>query len=401
MRGQYFFLGCIVFFAGVITHDLIFTFGEMAIFFDFKALKPSKKTAMGLYGRVQQSAPVEFTPSSSILVTGAAGFIGMHVCIELEKLGIPTSKVVALDNFNGYYSPAYKRARAAHLLNKTGIEVLDADVCDDGKLRELFDEHRFTHVVHLAAQPGVRYAASHPMEYVERNLDCYVRLLETIVHRPEDDPRVHFVYASSSSVYGLNTKVPLAESDRVDRPASLYGATKKANEELALSYHNVYGLESVGLRFFTVYGPWGRPDMAVYKFTDQIIAGKAIRVFNNGKMKRDFTYIDDIVAGIIAAMRFRDVAHHPQVFNLGNSEPVAVEDFVHLLEVATNTSATVIDAGESKGEVDATYASTVLSRDLLKYNPKTSMPEGLKHFIEWYHSPYRRPEFSETKGRRI
>jgi nucleoside-diphosphate-sugar epimerase len=241
--------------------------------------------------------------SASVLVTGAAGFIGSALARSLALPGpdgVPKVRdVVGLDNFNDYYSPALKRARAARTQADSGVVVVDGDVCDGDLLTALFDTHNFTHVVHLAAQAGVRYSIKHPQSYVRNNVECFVTLAEVVRRRTND---VQFVYASSSSVYGLNDDIPFAEHHSVDRPANLYGATKRMNENIAYSYHHLYGLHSIGLRFFTVYGPWGRPDMAAYLFTERISRGESITVYNGGHMRRDFTYIDDIVRGIEGSM---------------------------------------------------------------------------------------------------
>lgn len=246
--------------------------------------------------------------NTRVLVTGAAGFIGFHSASRLASLG---AQVVGIDDFNGYYSPELKRARALKLKTTWGVNVVDGDVCDAEKLSGLFKQFKPTHVLHLAAQPGVRYSLKHPQVYVRANMQCFVTLLETMVapssftaaKRGEAAPELpYLVYASSSSVYGANSKVPFAESDTADRPANLYGATKRANEQTAFAYHQLFGLRSVGLRFFTVYGPWGRPDMAVYSFANAMEAGKPITLFNGGAMRRDFTYVGDIVDGIVKVL---------------------------------------------------------------------------------------------------
>ncbi|KAL6311511.1 hypothetical protein AAG906_009895 [Vitis piasezkii] len=248
--------------------------------------------------RVRSSAKVRARNGISVLVTGAAGFVGTHVSAALKRRG---DGVVGLDNFNDYYDPSLKRARQA-LLERTGVFIVEGDINDSELLRKLFEVVAFTHVMHLAAQAGVRYAMENPSSYVHSNIAGLVNLLEVC---KSANPQPAIVWASSSSVYGLNTKVPFSERDRTDQPASLYAATKKAGEEIAHTYNHIYGLSLTGLRFFTVYGPWGRPDMAYFFFTKDILKGKSIRIFeapNHGTVARDFTYIDDIVKGCVAAL---------------------------------------------------------------------------------------------------
>ncbi len=232
----------------------------------------------------------------TILLTGAAGFIGFHTALALVKRG---DTVIGLDNFNSYYSPKLKKERALQL-RAHGIEVVEADINDRATLHGLFEEHPITDTLHLAAQAGVRYARKHPEAYLSSNIDGFLSILETLrLH-----PTVKLTYASSSSVYGRNEKTPFAVTDRTDQPANLYAATKKANELMAYSYHHLYDIPMTGLRFFTVYGPWGRPDMAYYSFTEKILKGEPIHLFNEGKMRRDFTYIDDVVRGTLAALDY-------------------------------------------------------------------------------------------------
>jgi UDP-glucuronate 4-epimerase len=237
-----------------------------------------------------------------VLVTGAAGFIGFHAASRLASLG---ADVLGLDDFNGYYSPALKRARTAKLEATWHVKTLDGDVCDAELLGDLLRRFAPTHVLHLAAQPGVRYSLKHPQVYVRANVQCFVTLLEALAApASEGGPAAqpYLVYASSSSVYGANRKTPFAEADSADRPTNLYGATKRGNEQTAFAYHQLFGLRSVGCRFFTVYGPWGRPDMAVYSFADAMEAGKPLTLFNGGAMQRDFTYVDDIVDGVVKVL---------------------------------------------------------------------------------------------------
>ncbi|HEY5260224.1 MAG TPA: NAD-dependent epimerase/dehydratase family protein, partial [Rhabdochlamydiaceae bacterium] len=230
----------------------------------------------------------------NIFITGIAGFIGFHVAEALRRRG---DTVVGCDNFNSYYDPKLKRDRAA-LLEKQGVKIIEMDICDGPLLEKHVRENKITHFLHLAAQAGVRHSIKHPEDYVASNLEGFVQVIEVIRRHP----KIPFIYASSSSVYGLNKKIPFSESDPTDMPTSLYGATKKSNELVAHAYHHMYGISVTGLRFFTVYGPWGRPDMAYFSFTDNILKGKPLQIFNEGKMKRDFTYIDDIVAGTLAAI---------------------------------------------------------------------------------------------------
>jgi len=311
--------------------------------------------------------------SKTILVTGAAGFIGYHLAQALHARG---DIVYGLDNFNDYYDPLLKHARHEHL-QKLGIHVLDLDIADAGRLNSLFQEVQPTHVAHLAAQAGVRYSIDHPQAYVHSNLVGFVNILEACRHYGA--PKL--IYASSSSVYGANTKIPFSETDKADNPVSLYGATKKANEELAASYHYLYKLCVTGLRFFTVYGPWGRPDMAYYSFTQAISNGEPIRVFNHGQMRRDFTYINDIVHGVIAAI---DLGAPLEVFNLGNHEPVALNRFIEIIEDTLGRKAVREELPMQQGDVVETYADITHSQQLLGYTPKTSLEEGLPRFIDWF-----------------
>ncbi|CAI5982319.1 unnamed protein product [Closterium sp. NIES-64] len=272
-----------------------------------------------------------------VLVTGAAGFVGSHTSLALKRRG---DGVVGIDNFNSYYPVALKRARQERLL-ANGVFIVEGDVNDQRLLAKLFEIVRFTHVLHLAAQAGVRYAVHNPLAYVQSNVAGFVALLEEI---KKADPQPAVVYASSSSVYGLNSKVPFSEEDRTDRPASLYAATKKADEVLGHTYNHIYGLSITALRFFTVYGPWGRPDMAYFSFTRNIMAGKPIKIFRGPKgeeLARDFTFIDDVVKGCVASLdtalpsvgsKGKRRKAQFRVYNLGNTQPVKVGDFVSILE---------------------------------------------------------------------
>ncbi|MBS0623543.1 MAG: NAD-dependent epimerase/dehydratase family protein [Verrucomicrobia bacterium] len=318
--------------------------------------------------------------SKKILLTGAAGFIGFHTAAALKQRG---NHVVGLDNFNSYYDPLLKRKRVA-LLKQMGIEVIEGDVTDAELLKQIFQKEEWTHVLHLAAQAGVRYARKHPQSYLKNNLEAFLCLLEQL----KLSPHISLVYASSSSVYGTNEKVPFSVDDRTDCPANLYAATKKANELMAYSYHHMYGLRTTGLRYFTVYGPWGRPDMAYFLFTDAIMKEKPIVLFNHGKMWRDFTYIDDIVEGTLAALE-----RVPQgVFNLGNHQSESLADFVSILEEALGKKAHVEFAECPPDEILTTYADISLSQEKLAFTPKVPLKEGLYKFVSWY------KEFSLTNA---
>ncbi len=311
-----------------------------------------------------------------IFVTGAAGFIGFHLIKALHAGGV---QAIGFDNFNPYYDVALKRDRAAEL-QKLGVEIIEGDICSFETLSRA--TAKATHMVHLAAQAGVRYSLENPQTYVKSNLEGFVNVLEACRHQPG----MKLIYASSSSVYGLNSKVPFKEDDRSDQQASLYGATKKSNELMAATYHHLFKIPTIGLRFFTVYGPWGRPDMAYYSFTKAILEGKPIDVYNHGKMQRDFTYIDDIVQGVLAAI---DSAASCELFNLGNHQPVPLMEFIETVERACGKKAQLNFAPMQSGDVLATYADIEKSRQLLGFAPRTSLKEGIPQFVKWfrhYHS---------------
>jgi UDP-glucuronate 4-epimerase len=314
--------------------------------------------------------------SKSILITGAAGFIGFHLAIALQARG---DKVVGYDSFNDYYSPALKRKRAAELA-KIGISIIEGDICDDQSLQKSIKKHQVDHLVHLAAQAGVRYSLVNPQAYVRANLEGFATILEVCRHA-----QLPLTYASSSSIYGANSKIPFSVEDRTDSPVSFYGATKKSNELRAHSYHHLFGIPTTGLRFFTVYGPWGRPDMAYYSFAEAIMQGKPIELFqppsDKGEMRRDFTYIDDIVEGTVAAI---DLCAPHAIFNLGNHRPVAVKQLVSLLELYLGKKGHLIFKPMPLGDVPSTYADIESSRTLLGFEPKISLEEGIKRFIDWY-----------------
>ncbi|KAE9592258.1 hypothetical protein Lal_00035247 [Lupinus albus] len=345
--------------------------------------------------RVRSSARIRSPNGVSVLVTGAAGFVGTHVSAALKRRG---DGVLGLDNFNDYYDPSLKRARQA-LLERSGVFIVEGDINDAALLRKLFEVVPFTHVMHLAAQAGVRYAMQNPGSYVHSNIAGFVNLLEIC---KSVNPQPSIVWASSSSVYGLNTNVPFSERDRTDQPASLYAATKKAGEEIAHTYNHIYGLSLTGLRFFTVYGPWGRPDMAYFFFTKDILKGKSISIFeaaNHGTVARDFTYIDDIVRGCLGALDTAEKSTGSggkksgpaqlRVFNLGNTSPVPVSDLVTILERLLKVKAKRnIMKLPRNGDVQFTHANISYAQRELGYKPITDLQSGLKKFVRWYLNYY-------------
>lgn len=315
-------------------------------------------------------------PKYTVLVTGAAGFIGMHTSIELKKMGM---NPIGYDNVNQYYSIELKESRIEEL-KKMDIPFVRGDVCDVAKLKETIQEHKITRFIHLAAQAGVRYSLEHPLEYTRNNVDCTVNILEVMVELGlTEDP---LVYASSSSVYGNNVKIPFQETDPVEDPASLYAATKRSDELIAHTYFNLHNVSSIGLRFFTVYGPYGRPDMAPWIFTNKISNNETIRVFNHGKSRRDFTYVLDIVQGIIHSL-FVDTGQ-PEIINLGNGHPVVLGDFVRIVEERVGRKAQIHSVGMQKGDVPTTYADITKARYLLGYSPTTSIEDGISAFVKWF-----------------
>ncbi|PKU66748.1 UDP-glucuronate 4-epimerase 1-like [Dendrobium catenatum] len=345
--------------------------------------------------QVRVSASPRRPSGLTVLVTGAAGFIGSHCSLALRKRG---DGIVGLDNFNSYYDPSLKKARRSHLSSHS-IFIVDGDINDARLLSKLFDIVPFSHVLHLAAQAGVRYAIENPSSYIHSNIAGLVTLLEAV---KSADPQPAFIWASSSSVYGLNDIVPFSESHRTDRPASLYAATKKAGEEITHTYNHIHGLSITGLRFFTVYGPWGRPDMAYFFFTKAILAGKPITIYRGRdglNLARDFTYIDDIVRGCLAALdtagkstgsggKKRGAAPY-RIFNLGNTSPVNVPTLVSILERHLKLKAKkhVIEM-PSNGDVPFTHANITLAMAELGYKPTTNIDAGLKKFVKWYISYY-------------
>lgn len=323
-----------------------------------------------------------------VLVTGAAGFVGYHLCRRLLQDG---GHVVGIDNLNPYYDVALKQARLDNLLSSEAFSFRQGDICDQGFLEEVFSEHNPSVVVNLAAQAGVRYSITNPEVYVQSNVVGFLRILEACRHHPVR----HLLYASSSSVYGGNIKVPFEESDHVDHPVSLYAATKKSNELMADCYSHLYGIPATGLRFFTVYGPYGRPDMAYFNFLDRYFAGQPIYIYNNGDLEhdllRDFTYIDDVIESVIRLMHRPPTGPEPhELYNIGNSHPEKLTSFIETLE--TCLSGTLgrsvrfdkVFEPRKPGDVCATYASTERLQSAVGYQPQTSLEEGLHRFTDWY-----------------
>ena len=320
---------------------------------------------------------------AKILVTGAAGFIGFHLTQRLLERG---DEVVGLDNINDYYPQELKYARLKELDGAEGFRFVKGDIADREMLPKLFAEEGFDAVMNLAAQAGVRYSIENPFAYVEANLVGFANILECCRHYPVK----HLVYASSSSVYGGNTKTPFSEEDKVDNPVSLYAATKKANELMASCYSKLYKIPATGLRFFTVYGPWGRPDMAPMLFAKAISKGEPIKVFNNGDMMRDFTFVDDIVEGIIRvidkAPEEDSDGRRATVYNIGCSNPVKLMDFIQTIEQAIGRPAEKIMLPMQPGDVYQTYADTTKLENDMGYKPTTTLQEGISRFIAWYKS---------------
>ncbi|HSW86774.1 MAG TPA: NAD-dependent epimerase/dehydratase family protein [Rhabdochlamydiaceae bacterium] len=313
-----------------------------------------------------------------VFITGIAGFIGFHLALYLHDRG---DFVCGCDNFNEYYDPDLKKKRA-RILKDTGIQVIESEIHNSPLLEKAISEHEITHFVHLAAQAGVRHSIQYPEQYVHANLDGFVQVLEVCKRHPV----MKFIYASSSSVYGLNQKVPFSEHDATDKPASFYGATKKSNELIAAAYHNIHGMDVTGLRFFTVYGPWGRPDMAYFSFTQRIMQGLPIQLFNQGQMKRDFTYIDDIVRGTASAI---DLGAKCEIFNLGNNRTEDLSELISIIEKLTGKKALKQLLPMQTGDVTITYADISKSQDQLGYKPLVSLQEGMEHFMNWYRQYYR------------
>ena len=331
-----------------------------------------------------------------ILVTGAAGFIGFHVARRLLGDG---HDVIGLDNMNAYYDPALKEARLAELAKANRFRFVKLDLADREGIANLFKEFRFPHVIHLGAQAGVRHSLNDPFAYVDANLTGFATILEGCRH----NSCRHLLYASSSSVYGSNTKMPFSVHDNVDHPLSLYGASKKANELMSHAYAHLFGLPMTGLRFFTVYGPWGRPDMAMWVFAKAIFAGEPIKLFNNGDMRRDFTYVDDVVESVVRLVDHSPLGHSSpsaipdpgsstapwRLYNIGNNQPIELLEVVRLLEEAIGKKAKRDLLPMQPGDVPATYADVDdLTREV-DFRPKTPISEGVRRFIDWYRSYHR------------
>jgi UDP-glucuronate 4-epimerase len=331
----------------------------------------------------------------TFFVTGVAGFIGYWVAKSLLARG---DRVVGLDNLNAYYEVSLKEARLSQLRasgDANYFEWIHGDLLDRACLETIFERHAFDGVIHLAAQAGVRHSLSHPQAYIDSNVTGFLNVLERVRQRP-----VHLVYASSSSVYGGLNELPYSETQNVDRPVSLYAATKRANELMAHTYSHLFQISATGLRFFTVYGPWGRPDMAYFKFVKSILEGRPIEIYNEGKMQRDFTYIDDIVSGVLEVMdcppvtkpsdqQFAfDVLPAHRLLNIGNHQPVQLTDFVSIIEQALGKKAEKIYRPMQPGDVPATYAETLALQQLTGFAPNTPLAEGVRRFVAWYRSYY-------------
>jgi len=332
-----------------------------------------------------------------ILITGAAGFIGSALALRLAERG---ERITGLDNLNHYYDVRLKEARLARVSRKPGFEFVRSDITDGAAMAALFGGQRFDTVVHLAAQAGVRYSLENPKAYIDSNLVGFGHILEGCRHGGVR----HLVFASSSSVYGANKRLPFSEHDNVDHPVSLYAATKKANELMAHSYAHLYGLPCTGLRFFTVYGPWGRPDMALFKFTRGILAGEPLPVFNRGKMIRDFTYIDDIVEGVVRVID-RPAEPDPQwnaerpdsarssapwrIYNIGNHQPVELMRYIEVLESCLGRKAILDLQPIQPGDVPSTYADIAELQAATGFKPTTTVETGVRRFVEWYREYYK------------
>ena len=322
-----------------------------------------------------------------VLVTGAAGFIGFHVSQVLLARG---DTVIGIDNLNSYYDVALKAARVKALeahANARNFQFIKLDIADNQALADLFTSHKPQRVVHLAAQAGVRYSLKNPHAYTQSNLVGFTNILEACRHYAVE----HLLYASSSSVYGGNSKLPFSEQDSVDHPVSFYAASKKANELMAHTYSHLYQLPTTGLRFFTVYGPWGRPDMSPILFADAITQGKLIQVFNHGDMQRDFTYIDDIVEGVIGVLDKTPEANNGgfyRLFNIGNNQPEKLLDFIALLENALGKTAQKEMLPMQPGDVKATFADTTALENWVGFKPRTDLKVGVQKFVDWYRAYY-------------
>ncbi len=335
--------------------------------------------------------------NNKILITGSAGFVGYHLSKRLCKEGY---SVYGIDNLNSYYDPSLKTARLKELESFENFKFVKIDLQNKETLVSLFKNANLKYIFHLAAQAGVRYSIENPYAYIESNINGFLNILEMCRNFPVE----HLIYASSSSVYGANIKQPFFEGDNVDHPVSLYAATKKSNELMAHTYSYLYNVPTTGLRFFTVYGPYGRPDMAYFSFTKNIIEGKQIDVFNNGKLERDFTYIDDVVEGVVRLIDkkpisntnwdrvksdpFSSIAPY-RIFNIGNNKPVKLMDFISVLEKHIGKKAKINFLPMQPGDVYSTYADISLLNSFVGFEPKTSIDDGLKKFVEWYKSYFK------------
>jgi len=329
-----------------------------------------------------------------ILVTGVAGFIGFFVSKRLLEQG---HEIVGIDNLNDYYDVNLKLARLKELgvegdafkCSNANFKFLKMDIADRKAMESLFQQHQFDRVIHLAAQAGVRYSIENPHAYVDSNLIGFVNVLEGC----RQQKTAHLIYASSSSVYGMNSKIPFSTDDRVDHPISLYAATKKSNELMAHTYSHLYNIPTTGLRFFTVYGPWGRPDMAYFSFTEKILKGESINIFNHGKMERDFTYIDDIVEGVerimdcipqLQSSEFSNAQAAYKIFNIGNNQPISLERFINAIETATGKQAKRNNLPMQAGDVPRTFADVSELMAAVDFKPKTEIEDGIAQFVDWF-----------------
>ena len=311
----------------------------------------------------------------NILVTGAAGFIGFHLCKKLHELNY---EVIGYDNFNNFYDLDLKLNRAKILKEKFNIQIIKGDIQNKEKIEEILNENNISHVFHLAALAGVLPSIKYPFEYVQTNINGFLSILESCKNFKD----LKLIFASSSSIYGMTEDIPFVETNKTNKPTSLYGATKKADELIAYTYSNIYDMKIIGLRFFTVYGPWGRPDMAYYKFTKKISNNEPIDIYNFGKMQRDFTYIDDIIDGVVSVLN-KDFENF-EVFNLGNNNPIKLMNLVEIIENNLNKKAKINFLPFQKGEVIKTYADINKANKFLNFYPKTSFEKGMKKFISWY-----------------
>ena len=332
-----------------------------------------------------------------ILITGVAGFIGMHVA---DKLITQDNEVIGIDNLNDYYDINLKKNRIQNLIKKKkSFNFKEMDLLDNPSLIEMFKKEKFDCVINLAAQAGVRYSMENPKSYIDSNIYGFLNLLECCRHNPVK----HLVFASSSSVYGLNASIPFSEDDHTDHPLALYGATKKSNELMAHSYSSLYSIPCTGLRFFTVYGPWGRPDMALFIFTKSILSNLPIKLFNNGDMIRDFTYIDDVVEGIVRILnkpsktspnfnKFKPspaISSSPyKIFNIGNNNPITLMEYVSAIELATGKPAIKEFLPMQAGDIYKTFSNTKKLKDWIDFVPKTTVKEGVSYFVNWYRDYY-------------